>query len=195
MSALSPRAQERAIAAQFAQGFPWLMLIWPLLNTSLWLALWPLVMLGIVPLWLGFIIACVNVTLSYLPSHDAQHDIFFAHGSRWHWLNDLIGQFSALPLALPLSTLRVTHLEHHRHANNPELDPDFHMDAPSVWPALVKAMTKGQACNDRYGPTLQRLGTAASKQAMLHGLLGKLLYFGILTALAWSGYPLEAALL
>ena len=189
------RKQEREIASRYTGGFPWLMLVWPLLNTSMWLALWPLVMSGVMPLWLGFVIACICVTLSYLPSHEAQHDIYFPRSSRWHWVNEAIGQYSVLPLAMALSTLRVTHLEHHRHANDPVLDPDFHMNAPGVWPAIWKAITKGQAANDRYGPALRRLGTAAARQAMLHGLISKLLFFGILTVLAWTGWPLEAALL
>lgn len=103
------------------------MVLWALANTSIWLALWPLVMTGIMPLWIGFLIATVNITLSYLPSHDAQHDIIFPRGSRFHWFNGLMGYYALIPLATPLSTLRVTHLEHHRHANDPALDLDYHM--------------------------------------------------------------------
>jgi beta-carotene hydroxylase len=71
------RAHEKAIAEQFIGGFSWPMVLWALTNTTVWLALWPLVMMGILPLWLGFIIAIISIALSYLPSHDAQHDIIF----------------------------------------------------------------------------------------------------------------------
>ncbi len=200
MSAAPPiatsRAREKQIAAGFSEGFPWLMLIWPLVNTTLWLALWPLVLSGALPLWAGFAIALANVTLSYLPSHDAQHHIFFARESRLHWLNELIGYYSLIPLALPLSTLRETHLEHHRHANDPALDPDYHMmEAPTALRALWHALTKSQPRNDRYGPTLERLGTPLAKRAILEALTAKAAFFGILTVLAWTGHAAEAVLL
>ncbi len=190
------RAREKQIAAGFSQGFPWPMLIWPLVNTTLWLALWPLVLSGILPLWAGFAIALVNVTGSYLPSHDAQHNNFFARESRFHWLNELIGHYSLIPLALPLSTLRETHLEHHRHTNDPALDPDyFVMEAPDVRTALWHGLTKNQPRNDRYGPTLERLGTPAATRALLEALAAKAAFFGIICGLAWTGHAAEAVLL
>lgn len=195
-STANPRAREKQIAEAFLAGFPWPMLIWPLVNTTLWLALWPLVLNGILPLWAGFAIALVNVTASYLPSHDAQHHIFFARESRFHWLNELIGYYSLIPLALPLCTLRETHLEHHRHANVPALDPDYHiMEAPDARTALWNALTKNQPRYDRYGPALERLGTPLAKRAILEALTAKAAFFGILSALAWTGHAAEAVLL
>jgi beta-carotene hydroxylase len=189
------RAREKAIAEQFMGGFPWPMVLWALANTSVWLALWPLVITGVLPLWIGFAIATITITLSYLPSHDAQHDIIIARGSRFHWFNEFIGYFALIPLATPLSTLRVTHLEHHRHTNDPALDPDFHMDAATIRGGLWKAITKNQARNDRYGPALLRLGTPAAKRALREALIARALYFGILMALAWGGWPFEAVFL
>ncbi len=189
------RARERDIAERFMGGFPWPMVLWALANTGVWFALWPLVLSDAIPLWVGFIIATINITLSYLPSHDAQHDIIFPRGSRFHWFNEFIGYFSLIPLALPLSTLRVTHLEHHRHTNDPALDPDFHMNASTVAGAIWRAVTKNQARYDLYGPTLQRLGTPAAKRALIEALVSKMLFFGILTALAWNGRPFEAVFL
>lgn len=189
------RAQEKAIAETFMGGFPWLMVVWPLFNTTIWLSLWPLVMMGILPLWAGFIVAMINVTAAYLPSHDAQHHIIVPQNSRWHWLNEVIGWYSLVPLAVPLDVLRVTHMEHHRHTNNPDLDPDFPMAASSVWSGLGKAMVKSQPRHDRYGMTLQRLGTEAAKRAMLHAMLFKVVFYTILAALAWSGHVWEALLL
>lgn len=189
------RAREKAIAEQFMTGFPWIMLIWPLVNTTLWLSLWPLVMSGTLPLWAAFPIAIVCVTAAYLPSHDAQHHIFVREGSRWHWINELIGWFSLIPMCVPLSVLRVTHFEHHRHTNDPDLDPDFPMAASTLMGAIAKAIVKSQPLHDRYAATLQRLGTPAAKSAGLHGLLSKVLLYGILAALAWTGHVWEAVFL
>jgi len=191
----SLRAREKAIADRFIGGFPWVMVLWPLVNTTLWLSLWPLVMTGLLPLWAGFLIATVNVTAAYLPSHDAQHHIIVPEGSRWHWFNELIGWYSLIPMFVPLSVLRVTHFEHHRHTNDPALDPDYPMAASTLAGALGKALVKGQPLHERYGETLRRLGTPAAKQAMLHGMVMKVLQYSILAGLAWTGHVWEALLL
>ena len=73
---------EREIARKYMGKLSIPMVLWPILNLTCWLALWPLVFTGIIPLWLGFIIATVNVTLSYLPSHEAQHDIYARPGEK-----------------------------------------------------------------------------------------------------------------
>jgi beta-carotene hydroxylase len=191
----SLRAREKAIAEQFIGGIPWVMVIWPLVNTTLWLLLWPLVMSGFLPLWAGFLIAVITVAASYLPSHDAQHHSIVPEASRWHWFNELIGWYSCVPMCVPLSVLRVTHFEHHRHTNDPQLDPDFPMAASTLTGALRKALVKSQPLHDRYAATLQRLGTPAAKQAGLHAMLSKALLYGILAMLAWTGHIWEAVFL
>jgi beta-carotene hydroxylase len=190
----SLRAREKAIADQFIGGFPWVMVLWPLVNTTVWLSLWPLVFTGLLPLWAGFLIATVNTTAAYLPSHDAQHHIIAPEGSRWHWFNEFIGWYALVPMAAPLSVLRLTHFEHHRHTNDPELDPDFGMAASTRLGALGKALVKGQPLHERYGSTMRRLGGPAAKQAMLHGMVMKVLLYAVLTVLAWTGHVWEALL-
>ncbi|PWT90517.1 MAG: hypothetical protein C5B56_05310, partial [Proteobacteria bacterium] len=63
--------EERAIARKYIGEFPLDMAIWGLGNLACWLALWPLVFTGVLPLWAAFPIATVNVILCYLPSHEA----------------------------------------------------------------------------------------------------------------------------
>ena len=66
MTSQSLRAREKAIADQFSGGIPWLMVFWGITNTAIWLALWPLVFTGVMPLWLGFIIASINIFGGFL---------------------------------------------------------------------------------------------------------------------------------
>jgi hypothetical protein len=176
----SVRKGERGQTIFYADRFPWPIILWAIANTSLWLALWPLVLTGIMPLWVGFALAIITITLSYLPSHDAQHDIIAPRGSRHYWFNEFIGYFALIHLATPLSTLRVTHLEHHRHTNDPVRDPDYHMAAATAGGALWKAITKGQAKYDRYGAVLQKIVTAAAKRALTEALIARVAFFGIL---------------
>ena len=50
-------AMERKIAAKYMARFPLGIVLWGFTNTAVWLALWPLVLTGIMPLWLAFPIA------------------------------------------------------------------------------------------------------------------------------------------
>ena len=108
---------ELAVARRHIGRFPLLAVVWAFLNLAVWLSLWPLVLFGVMPLWLGLIIATVNAALGYLPSHEAQHDIIARPGSRLFWLNELVGHVSTIPLALPYRVAKVTHQEHHKHTN------------------------------------------------------------------------------
>lgn len=187
---------EREIAARHIDKFPYLAVIWAFSNLAVWLALWPLVFLGVIPLWLGFIIATFNVMLSYLPSHEAQHDIIAKPGTRLRWLNQLVGHLSTIPLVLPYRVAKITHMDHHKFANDPERDPDYstHADSPlqALWKSIQNRQPRANGGFNAYGECLQR---KERFDAVLDGVIYQLIHYGILIALAWSGYALEAALL
>ena len=187
---------EREIAARHIDKFPYFAVFWAFSNFAVWLSLWPLVFMGIIPLWLGFIIATVNITLSYLPSHEAQHDIIAKPGSKLRWLNQLVGHVSIIPLVLPYRVAKYTHMEHHKHANDPEKDPDYatHANGPldAIWKSIYYRQPRAAGGLNAYGDALQRVGRP---DVVLDGVIYQVIHFGILFALAWSGYALEAALL
>ena len=187
---------EREIAARHIDKFPYFAVFWAFTNFAVWLSLWPLVFMGIIPLWLGFIIATVNITLSYLPSHEAQHDIIAKPGSKLRWLNQLVGHISIIPLVLPYRVAKYTHMEHHKHANDPAKDPDYatHADGPldAIWKSLYYRQPRAAGGLNAYGDALHRIGRS---DVVLDGVIYQIIHFGILFGLAWSGYALEAALL
>ena len=187
---------EMQIARKYLAGFPFVMAIWGLGNLACWLALWPLVMTGIVPLWLGFIIATLNVALCYLPSHEAQHSNYAASGHPLCWLNELIGYVSTIPMVLPFKTARITHMDHHTYTNDPLRDPDYRVKADGWWQAIITGIVKTQPGQENpYRTLLQEkaaAGDEGAKKAMIEALFQGLSYWIILTALAWSGYALEA---
>lgn len=187
---------EREIAARHLDKFPYFAVFWAFSNFLVWLALWPLVFMGVIPLWLGFIIATVNITLSYLPSHEAQHDIIAKPGTKLRWLNQLVGHVSTIPLVLPYRVAKYTHMEHHKHANDPERDPDYatHADGPlqAIWKSIYYRQPRANGGLNAYGATLHRIGR---DDVVLDGVIYQVIHFGILFALAWNGYAIEAALL
>lgn len=190
-------ALERKIAAKYMLKVPWGAAIWGLLNCFIWLSLWPLVLMDIIPLWVGAPIATLNVMLSYLPSHEAQHGIFGRKGQPLHWLNELVGHVSVIPMVLPYQFLRETHMQHHAHANNPELDPDYgvaSMGANNLEFLKNSLLDRQPGSNsaDSYANTLMRIGKS---HILIQAVIYNLTYTVILFALAWSGHAIEAALM
>ena len=184
---------ERDIARQHIGKFPYLAVFWAFSNFAVWLSLWPLVMFGVLPLWAGFLIATLNIMLSYLPSHEAQHDIVAMPGSKLRWLNELVGHVSTIPLVLPFRVARLTHIQHHKHANDPALDPDYSTSANSPLQAIWKSLQNRQpGTENAYGATLIRLGR---QDVVVDYILYEIIYYGVLFTLAWTGFALEAALL
>ena len=187
---------EREIARKHIGKFPWLIVIWAFANLAFWLALWPLVLFFGVPLWVGFILSTVSISLSYLPSHEAQHDIIARPGSKLRWLNELVGHLSILPLALPYRVARLTHIEHHKHTNHPELDPDYTTRATgplaAIWTSIRNRQPRAKGGMNAYMRTIVRL---RRRDLIFDVIAGNLIFFGALFTLAWSGYAIEAALL
>ena len=190
---------EREIARKHLDKFPWVSVVWALGNLTIWLSLWPLVLTGVLPLWAGFLIATANVTLSYLPSHEAQHDIIARPGTKLRWLNELVGHLSTIPLVIPYKVLKLTHLEHHKHTNDPDRDPDYGTKANgplhAIWKSIQNRQPGGEGGTDKYAEVLAEMGTDESKRALLTGILWTLSFYVFLFAMAWFGYALEAALL
>lgn len=122
---LSPRA-ERAVARQFIGRFQWQMIAIGLGQSFTWMAVYGLVIAGRLPIWLGFVIATVCCSLAYLPSHEGQHGNLSGRRRGWKWIDPLVGQISLIPLRQSHQVLKVTHMKHHAHTNNPTLDVDHH---------------------------------------------------------------------
>ena len=186
---------EREIARKYLDQLSIPMVVWPLVNTTTWLALWPLVLLGHVPLWAGFLIATINITLSYLPSHDAQHDCYAKPGEKLRWLNEFIGHYSLIPLARGYAIMKLTHMEHHKHANNPELDPDYHHSKGQSWSEAfwlnLKTFQPGSDSSASYGKTLERLGINEAKKAYLTQIAISVLQVAVYFTCAAHGYALK----
>lgn len=187
---------EREIATRHLDNFPYFAVIWAFTNLAVWIAVWPLVFLNIIPLWLGFIISTINVTLSYLPSHEAQHDIIAKPGTKLRWLNQLVGHLSTIPLVLPYRIAKFTHMDHHKHANDPDLDPDYstHASGPlqALWTSIQNRQPRANGGFNAYGEAILRKGRA---DILLDGILYEVIFYTTLFGLAWSGFAFEAALL
>ncbi|MEM6476302.1 MAG: fatty acid desaturase [Pseudomonadota bacterium] len=189
------RKLELKIARKHSGMVPWDAVVWAFGNMAVWLSLWPLVLLDILPLWAAFPIAVANMALVYLPTHEAQHDIIARPGTKLRWLNELVGHGTSWMLVYPFEVLRVTHLDHHRHTNDPERDVDITCKAAGPWSALWSTIRQRQPDAKRSGDYMASLARNGREDLIFLTLLYRLGWIAILGALAWNGYALEALFL
>ncbi len=189
------RKLENQIARKYSGKLPWIAVVWAFGNLAVWLSLWPLTLSGVLPLWAAFPIALVNLALVYLPTHEAQHDIIARPGTKLRWLNELVGHATTWMLATPFQVFRVTHLDHHRHTNDPELDVDITTKAPGPWSAIINSIRERQPGAKRYQDYAVSLVRNGRPGLVVLSLAYRIGFYAILGTLAWNGYAIEALLL
>jgi beta-carotene hydroxylase len=195
------RLEERAVAVRHmsdpAKMWPYTLIT--LTCFAAWLALFPLTMMGVVPLWAGFIFATFIAAVGYIPSHEAMHHNIGRPGTKYHFWNEAVGQVATVILIFPFSMARMMHMHHHYHCNDPELDPDYTDGASGPIMAWVKTWLNRQPGADgsihHYKRCLERIGTPAAKVALRDTMLLQLGSMFFMFALAWSGYAFVAAFL
>ena len=187
---------ERKLARTFMGRIEWEMILIGVLQFTTWIATWVLVIQGIIPLLVGFLIALFTACNAYLPSHAGQHGHLSGGRKNLQWLDYLVGQISVIPLAQSHEILKATHLKHHAHTNDPDMDPDFfHGNAKNWWEAAVNVNI---AYNDE-GPALRAIekhqeNDPKFKEALEKGGSWAFLFYFAQIILAVL-YPLETLLL
>lgn len=87
---------------------------------------------------------------AFVRNFNALHEGFHARRStsRWRWARHLFVVTS--PFMLGYQPLRRNHVEHHRHAQCPERDPDAYLAYGPWWSALMGAITQPEQGFVRY---------------------------------------------
>ncbi len=187
---------ERKLARTFMGRIEWEMILIGVLQFTTWIATWVLVIQGIIPLLVGCLIALFTACNAYLPSHAGQHGHLSGGRKNLQWLDYLVGQISVIPLAQSHEILKATHLKHHAHTNDPDMDPDFfHGNAKNWWEAAVNVNI---AYNDE-GPALRAIeknqeNDPKFKEALEKGGSWAFLFYFAQIILAVL-YPIETLLL
>jgi len=82
------------------------------------------------------IITSYFMYLMYTPLHEASHQNISGVNQKYRFLNPLFGFLSALFYLHSYTQHTWSHLEHHKHANDEELDPDYIMKG-SNWFSIM----------------------------------------------------------
>jgi beta-carotene hydroxylase len=193
--------QERAIGLRYAAQN---VRTWPYAAVAIgcfavFVATFPLAIMGVIPLWLGCAINSVFVAGGYVVSHEAMHSNVGREGTKQRFWNELTGWLAAVPLILPFSMLKAMHLLHHQHTNDPMKDPDAIHAAPNVFMAVVQSWRNRQpgagGTAARWRRHIAELGTPEAEAALKHTMLMQLAVMSFFFAMAWNGYAIEIALL
>ena len=193
------RKEEIAVARDFHGGPMWFYAAAAFGCFAVWLAFFPLAMMGLINLPLACVLSCIFATGGYVTSHEAMHSNIARPGEKLRWLNEAVGAVSTIPIVFPFSMARLMHLEHHYHCNHPTKDPDYTDEAPNMWAAWYKTWYNRQPGVDgsihHYKRILTEMGTPEARRALRETLVLQLVYMGVLFSMAWSGYAIEAALI
>ena len=171
--------KEKAIAKSLSQRFQWEMIAIGIGQATIFLSLWPLTLMGFIPLWAGFLIATLCACMAYLPSHEAQHGNYSRGNSKKRWIDSLVGNFTLITLIYPYELLRVTHMKHHAYTNHPEKDPDYdNQHASSVAKLAVQVLDGATVDYSKYEEVFAE--DAAFQKGFKKGALIGLAYRAIL---------------
>lgn len=136
-------------------------------------------------------ISSVAVYMNFTPLHEATH----ASVSRKHrWVNQAVGWICGMPfLLLPFPLWSWVHLEHHKHTNDPEHDPDHsECENPFLYvlagfPSYVRHIVKnaGAIPMSTFASSAFQLCAVAGGVTVgaCHGLGGACLQYGLVPAL------------
>jgi beta-carotene hydroxylase len=194
---------ERAIADKYhkiGQSQRWPYVVGTIAGFALWVSFFPLTIMGIVPLWVAFIVSTIIASGGWITGHEAMHSSLGRKGTSQRFWNELTGHLAMIPLLFPFPMARISHLQHHKFTNDPVRDPDYPDAAPSLPAALWKVWLNRQPGKDNQvhhfrHVMVEVIGTPESKKALRDLLLfqlGGTLFF---IAMATAGYAIEVALI
>ena len=103
-----------------------------------WVAATLAALAGHFPYWAASIVNAVAAFAIFTPMHDASHRSV----AQARWKNEVLGRIGVMPLIGPFPAFRYVHLEHHKHTNDHEKDPDYWSGRGQKWTLPFRWMTQ-----------------------------------------------------
>lgn len=82
---------------------------------------------GVIPYWLGCVMAFLCIHPSAAVLHEASHRAVSNNVKGLGWIDEILGTLHGLMLTYDFGTFRYLHLRHHQHTNDASADPDYWM--------------------------------------------------------------------
>lgn len=149
---------------------------------------------SIIPLWVTTVFNTVMAYLLFTPLHEAGHQNIKGKNRKLIWLENSIGWISGLVLMAPFPMFKYLHNEHHKHTNDPKLDPDFWVASSNYTLLFLKCMTIYFDYIYHYvGSARKLLSMNKSKRELI---ISAISFYGIIGVIVWTGinfgwlYPL-----
>ncbi len=136
--ALAPRPVTQRVAGSALSA---VRIAWPtlLLSSCAWLCFLGAIMVGWTLSWLLAVpLFCLSGFIAFTPMHDAAHKSV----AKARWVSELVGRASGALLLAPFPAFRWIHLEHHKHTNEPDADPDFYSGTGPRWQLPLRWLTQ-----------------------------------------------------
>jgi beta-carotene hydroxylase len=134
--------------------------------------------------------AILLVTLAayaaFTPLHEATHRAI----ARTRWVNEVVGRIAAIPFGGPFLAVRHFHLEHHKHTNESDRDPDHWSGRGPCWLLPLRWMTQDL----HYYVLYARMLRTRPRRERVEALVTVTLVVGVVALLMATGHA-RAALL
>lgn len=179
------RLSRKELLARVPMAWPTLVL--SLVVTSLWLGSTVLALTGAIPMGLAVLLNIVAAFGAFTPMHDASHRSV----SSTPTVNAVVGRLSSLLLLAPFPAFRWVHLEHHKHTNEPEHDPDYWSGKGPTWMLPLRWLSQDLHYYVLYFEALDRRPVRERREV----LSSLVLFYGAAVALALAGYLIPVVLL
>lgn len=168
----------------------WPTVLLALVTVSLWLANLGAHTAGLVPWYLTLPVGIALAYVSFTPLHEATHGNVSGGVRGWTWLDEAIGWIAGVPLMAPFPAVRVVHLHHHAHTNDPDEDPD-HFIHGTGWTPIRGALGMWGHYIAVYIRDLSRRSEPVRRErpVVVLALLG---LFGVAAGLAATGHAATA---
>ena len=119
--------QAHASARQYVGEFAWLTIIVGLALCASYVVTVVSALAGVLSLGFAVPLVAILTYLNYTILHESAHGSISGNRKSLHWINEALGYMAAWILMIPLTAHRHEHMAHHRHTNDAERDPDFHV--------------------------------------------------------------------
>jgi fatty acid desaturase len=134
----------------------------------------------------AFFLVTVGAYAVFTALHEATHRAV----ARSRWINEVVGRLASIPFAGAFVVARHFHLEHHKHTNETDLDPDHWSGRGPWWMLPLRWLTQDL----RYYFLYARVLRSRPQRERIEAIANATLMAGVVALLVATGHGRDALL-